>query len=146
VAQFRPTSEIPFNGANLKHTNWAGTCLNAVSKITDQVESRLNFEGAKLDGADFRKSKLIDPTTRKEILLQQLALKFAGIDKIEALPEELVPALGQLACIFGSSLEQAKEPPKLSMFRYEDKKMASFIASVSRGIKGEINNENKPSS
>jgi hypothetical protein len=35
-----PTSEIPFNGANLRNTHWAGTCLNAVSKITGQVESR----------------------------------------------------------------------------------------------------------
>jgi hypothetical protein len=39
-----PTSEIPFTGADLKHTNWAGTCLNAISKLDGAAESRLNFE------------------------------------------------------------------------------------------------------
>jgi uncharacterized protein YjbI with pentapeptide repeats len=48
------TNPICFTDADLKHTDWAGSCLNAVNKMNNNaIETRLRFEGADLSGADF---------------------------------------------------------------------------------------------
>jgi hypothetical protein len=102
-----PTSEIPFNGADLRNTHWAGTCLNAVSKITGQVESRLNFEGAKLDGADFTNAWLLHPVTQKHLGMREaIQLCIQPEEHLNLLQKmQQATLIKHMAGIFGNSLD-----------------------------------------
>jgi uncharacterized protein YjbI with pentapeptide repeats len=76
--------------SNLKNTQWEGTLLNRyafdTTKVLEQdnakvnsteLEPSFNFDGAFVDGADFSKARLIIPSSKKEITVEE-AIQFVN--------------------------------------------------------------------
>jgi hypothetical protein len=123
------TSEIPFNGANLRNTDWAGTKLNAVNSLNNQVESRLNFEGANLSGADFINAWLIHPVTKRHLGMRKAIQLCIHPEEHLNLLQKMQQAtlIKHFVGIFGNSLETADTPVKTSVDQGEREE---FIAKL----------------
>jgi hypothetical protein len=125
------TSEIPFSGANLKNTDWSGTCLNAKSKLTGKVESRLRFAGADLSGADFTNTWLLHPVTQKhlgmEAVVEQCIRPSTGLNLMQQKQQNTL--IKHVASIFGRSLGECQEPPRFSRDQKTDKE---FILELTK--------------
>jgi hypothetical protein len=124
-----PTQEITFNQAILKNTDWSGTCLNAVNSMNGRVETRLNFEGADLSGANFIDAWLLHPVTKEHLGMG--AVVHEVVTPVEQLNPEAKDKqkvlLEHVAGIFGNSLEKANPPVKTIV---DEAKQKAFKTSV----------------
>jgi uncharacterized protein YjbI with pentapeptide repeats len=147
------TNPICFTDADLKHTDWAGSCLNAVNKMNNNaIESRLRFEGADLSGADFTNAWLLHPVTGEHlgmrIAVQQCIAPSRGLNATQK--DEQKALLKHMADIFGSALyeKQVKEktgrvthipiqtPVQTSVDKNEMKQFAKKVESTLKTKKG----------
>jgi hypothetical protein len=141
---FIATNEIPFLNANLKNTDWAGSKLNAVSKIAGKVESRLNFEGAKLDGADFSKAVILNPDNPKQkAKVENLVAMIYNRKRSGEIPDQIKPFIGELALIFGGLPQESVKQPKFSNIEKHNTAFCELLSkSYLKQVKKETSNAN----